>query len=180
MERLGRTWPWRVGGAFAVLWLAAAAVLVWLLFGGQLFALSGVSGPTGSYSVSGCFEAAESTDVSCEGRYTPASPVGAESRPMTLRGAAEQHHPGARRAVREVGGRAYEPSPVTAGEYVAFAGWTASTLGLPALWLLSSARRGRARSGEGYVFAWLGTLFGAGLLGLVLTPLFWLLAVIRG
>ncbi|WP_158715051.1 hypothetical protein [Kitasatospora phosalacinea] len=179
-DLLGRTGPWRVAGAFAVLWLAGVVVVTWLLFGERLVAMSGLVGPTGSYVTSGCYEEVESTDVSCEGRYTPSLPVGAPSRPMTLRGAAERHRVGTRLEVREVGGRAFEPSPVTAGEYVAFAGWTASSLGLPALWLLACARKGRTRSGDGYVFAWLAVLFGAGVLGVVLVPVFWLLAAIRG
>ncbi|MFE1316207.1 hypothetical protein [Kitasatospora phosalacinea] len=169
-----------MAGAFAVLWLAGTVVVTWLLLGERLVAMSGLVGPTGSYVTSGCYEEVESTDVSCEGRYTPSFPVGAPSRPMTLRGAAERHRVGTRLEVREVGGRAFEPSPVTAGEYVAFTGWTASTLGLPALWLLASARKGRARSGDGYVFAWLGLLVGVSVLGVVLLPVFWLLAVIRG
>ncbi|WP_033221980.1 hypothetical protein [Kitasatospora phosalacinea] len=177
---LGRTGPWRVAGGFAVLWLAGAAVLTWLLFGGPLLATSGLAGPTGSYVVASCQEEVESTSVSCRGRYTPSSPFGAPSRPMTLRGADGKHRVGTRFAVREVGGRAFEPSPVAAGEYVAFTGWTLSTLALPALWLLACARRGRARSGDGYVFAWLAALFAACVLGVVLLPLFWLTALVRG
>ncbi|MFC8722739.1 hypothetical protein, partial [Kitasatospora sp. NPDC057198] len=172
---LGPTWPWRVAGGFAVLWLAGAAVVSWLLLGGPAVAMSGLLGPTGSYVATSCFEEVESTAVSCEGRYTPSSPIGAPSRPMTLR-SADDARVGARVDVREVGGRVYRPSPVSAGEYVAFAGCTAATLGMPALWLLACARRGRARSGDGYVFAWLAALFLMCVLGVVLLPLFWLLS----
>ncbi|MGW4808712.1 hypothetical protein [Kitasatospora sp. NPDC004272] len=175
---LGPTWPWRVAGGFAALWLAGTAVATWLLLGGPMVAMSGLLGPTGSYVATHCYEEVESTDVSCEGRYTPSSPVGAPSRPMTLRGAADSRV-GGRLDVREVGGRAYQPSPVTAGEYLAFAGWTAATLGMPALWLLVSARKGSTESGDGYVFAWLASLFLMCVLGVVLFPVFWLLSVIR-
>ncbi|QKW18117.1 hypothetical protein HUT16_02720 [Kitasatospora sp. NA04385] len=177
---LGPTWPWRAAGGFAVLWLAAVAVATWLLLGGQALAMSGLLGPTGSYTASHCHEEFESTDVSCEGRYTPSSPVGAPSRPMVLRGAPDAYRVGGRLDVREVGGRAYAPSPVAAGEYLAFSGWMASTLGMPAVWLLACARKGRAASGDGYVFAWLAILFLVCVLGVVVLPLFWLMSVIRG
>ncbi|MFI8423611.1 hypothetical protein [Streptomyces sp. NPDC085479] len=167
-------------GGFAVLWLAAALTVTWLLFGARLGALSGVMGPTGSFVVTGCFEGLEEGDTHCRGRYTPSGADAATRVGVLLRSAGDEHRPGTRRPVRLVGDDVYEPSPVGTFGYVSMAGWTVSTLGMPGLWMLASARRGRTADGDGYVFAWLAALMGAIALGLAVMPFAWILSLIRG
>ncbi|MFD4372580.1 hypothetical protein [Streptomyces sp. NPDC058486] len=174
-----RGWGWRVLGGVAVLWLLAGAGVVWVLFGARLGAVSGIAGPTGTFVVSGCFEGLDSEDTHCRGTYVPTS-ASAPARHVLLRSAADDHQPGTRLDVRLVGGDVFEPSPLTAAEYVVFAGWTAATFGLPGHWMFASARRGRFRDGEGYFFVWLASLVGAVALGLLALPVAWLLVTIRG
>ncbi|MET9901879.1 hypothetical protein [Streptomyces sp. NPDC006446] len=184
MGPTGRTWSWRAVGGLAVLWLVGSLALVWLLFGARLAALTGIAGPTGTFVVAGCYEGPEDTDTQCRGTYMPSSASSsagaAAARPILLRSASGDLRPGTRRDVRLVGDAVFEPSPIAASEFVTFAGWTAVTLGLPGHWLLTSARRGRLRNGENYVFVWLASLIGAIALGILTLPVAWLLAISRG
>ncbi|MFF8804448.1 hypothetical protein [Streptomyces omiyaensis] len=179
-ERAFPGWGWRVFGGFAVLWLAAALTVTWLLFGARLGALSGFMPPTGSFAVTGCFEGMEEGDFSCRGRYTPFGAGAVTREDVLLRSADDEHRLGTRTSVRLVGDQVFEPSPIGTFEYVSMAGWTVSTLGMPGLWMLASARRGRTADGDGYVFAWLAALLGAIALGLAVMPLAWVLSLIRG
>ncbi|MEU6275689.1 hypothetical protein ABZ871_25215 [Streptomyces populi] len=176
--RADRTWSWRVVGGLAVLWLVGSLGVV------RLAALAGITGATGTFVVTDCFEGLEDTSTHCRGRYTPfsaSSAAGAEAaRPVLLRSASDDFRPGTRREVRLVGDVIFEPSPSDAAEYVTFAGWTAATLGLPGHWLLASSRRGRFSNGETYVAVWLASLFGAIALGIIALPVIWLLVTARG
>ncbi|MGW6868275.1 hypothetical protein [Streptomyces sp. NPDC054901] len=184
MGRTGRIWWWRGVGGLAVVWLVGSTAVVWLLFGARLGALTGVAGPTGTFVVTGCYGGLEQTDTRCGGTYTPSSVPsssgGSAERSTQLHSPADEYLPGTRRNVRLVGGAAFEPSPLSAAEHVTFAIWTAVTLGLPGHWLLTSARRGRLRGGDGYVFVWLASLVGAIALGVLALPVAWILALVRG
>lgn len=157
--------------------------MVWLLFGARLGALTGVAGPTGTFLVTDCFDGLDTTDIHCRGTYTPSSAsssAGATAaRPIHLRSASGDLRSGTRRDVRLVGDAVFEPSPLAAAEHVTLAGWTVVTLGLPGHWLLTSAREGRLRDGDNYVFVWLASLLGAIALGILTLPLTWLLATVR-
>jgi hypothetical protein len=184
MGRTGRTWLWRTVGALAVLWLLGSLAVIWLLFGARLGALTGIAGPTGTFVVADCYDGVEDTGIHCRGTYTPSSASSSAdataARPIRLLSASDDFLPGTRRDVRLVGDEVFEPSPLAASEYVTFTAWTAATLGPPGHWLLTSARRGRLRDGEGYVFVWLASLVGAIALGILTLPVTWLLATVRG
>ncbi|MFF5897278.1 hypothetical protein ACFY8O_15270 [Streptomyces argenteolus] len=184
MGRSGGTWGWRVAGGLAVLWLAGSLAVVWLLFGARLAGLTGIPGPTGTFVIAGCWEEVEGTGMSCRGGYTPSSASSGagepESRPVMLHSASGELRPGTRHDVRLVGDTVFAPSPLGAAEHLTFAGWTAATLGLPGHWLLTSARRGRRRDGEAYVFVWLFSLIGAIALGVLALPVFWFLTLFQG
>ncbi|MFF3014952.1 hypothetical protein [Streptomyces sp. NPDC057939] len=184
MGRTGRPWLWRGLGGVAVLWLAGSLAVLWLLFGARLGALTGITGPTGTFAVADCHGGLEQTATQCRGTYTPYSVPstrgGPAARAARLHSPADEHRPGTRRHVRLVGGRAFEPSPFAAAENVTFAVWAAATLGLPGHWLLASVRRGRLRDGDGYVFAWFGSFVGGIALGILSLPVAWLLATVRG
>ncbi|MEU5655330.1 hypothetical protein ABZ802_06925 [Streptomyces sp. NPDC047737] len=184
MGRTGRTWWWRVAGGLAVLWLAGGLIVVWLLFGMRFAALTGIPGPTGTFVVSGCYEGFEDTDISCRGTYTPSSASSGSgataTRSLVLHSSSGELRPGTQHDVRRVGDVVFAPSPLGASEYLTFAGWTAVTLGLPGHWLLTSARRGKLRDGEAYVFVWLFSLIGVIALGILALPVFWFLTLFQG
>ncbi|MFJ1708165.1 hypothetical protein [Kitasatospora sp. NPDC088346] len=166
---------WR-GLARAAAVLAAVACLVgtgaggWLLTGERMGAALGIGPPGGDLVVARCYQVYDTEGYDdgrdCRGDFTPAGGSADAVRPMVLRGAAADHRPGTRLAVRLSHGAAYEPSAEPAVKYGIAAGLVLVVGGTLAAWLFACARHGRLQDGEGYVFAALAGLVGVPLLGI--------------
>lgn len=156
--------------------LAAVACLVgtgsgiWFLAGERMGAALGIGLPGGDLVVSRCYEVYDSegddNGRDCRGEFTPAGASADAVRPMVLRGAAADHRPGTRLAVRLSHGAAYEPSSEPVVKYGIAAGLILVVGATLTAWLLSCARHGRFQEAEGYVFAALAGLIGVPLLGI--------------
>ncbi|MFJ8012755.1 hypothetical protein [Streptomyces sp. NPDC096339] len=154
----------------AVLCLAVAGWLVWLLPGPQLTAILGFGPVDGVVTVYECHEATDaegySTGTDCTGWYVPRQ-AGEPAREIVLASAAAEHRHGARVEVRTARGRAYELS----GTAVFDTGTTTGLLLVPflavAAWLVSCARGAAPGDGDGYFFAALGGMVAVIVLAMV-------------
>lgn len=150
-------------GVGAVVTLAVAGWLLWLLPGPQLAAVLGFGPVDGVVTVSRCYRAADaegySAGTECEGRYTPRR-AGRPTVGMVVSTAAEEYRPGTEVEVRTAGDRAYELSGTAVFSYGAGAGLLLVPFLALAAWLAACARRGAVANADGYVLAALAGLVG--------------------
>ncbi|WP_238442045.1 hypothetical protein [Streptomyces pratensis] len=125
MARAEGTWERRVGLTGAVVSLAVAGWLIWLLPAPHLAAVLGLGPVDGVVRISSCYEVTDwqgyQDGTNCTGTYTPRS-GGEPERQITLDKAARSHEPGNTVEVRMVRGRAHELSGYALGTWVAVTG----------------------------------------------------------
>ncbi|MFE2018399.1 hypothetical protein ACFW9O_10210 [Streptomyces sp. NPDC059499] len=145
MARTAGAWERRVGLTGAVVSLAVAGWLIWLLPGPHLAAVLGIGPVDGTMSISHCYEATDwqgyQDGIACTGMYTPRA-AGEHRREITLVKAAEKHRPGSTMEVHTARGRAHELS----GDALS-AGVTSTGLILGPFLALSLSFRASARKG---------------------------------
>ncbi|MFE4983682.1 hypothetical protein ACFRFO_08775 [Streptomyces sp. NPDC056664] len=109
----------------AVVSLAVAGWLIWLLPGPHLAAVLGFGPVDGVMRIASCYEATDeqgySDGTNCTGTYTPRA-AGEPSRQVTLDKAATPHKPGSTVEVRMARGRAHELSGYALGTWITVTG----------------------------------------------------------
>ncbi|MBP2579880.1 putative membrane protein [Streptomyces sp. PvR006] len=125
MARAAGTWARRVGLTGAVVSLAIAGWLIWVLPGPHLAAVLGFGPVDGEVRIASCYEATDAQGYAdgthCTGTYTPRAP-GEPSRQVTLDKAATSHKPGSVVDVRMARGRAHELSGYALGTWTTVTG----------------------------------------------------------
>ncbi|MEU8678700.1 hypothetical protein [Streptomyces sp. NPDC048560] len=177
------TWERRVGLTGAVVSLAVAGWLIWLLPAPHLAAVLGIGPVDGALSITRCYEATDlqgyPDGTDCTGMYTPRA-AGERRREITLDKAARMHRPGSTVEVRMVRGRAHELSGHALSTWV-----TATGLMLGPFLALSLSFRASARDGTwshdgDYVLVLIAAEMAALVLGILVRVLAWIALALFG
>ncbi|MFD4690665.1 hypothetical protein [Streptomyces sp. NPDC058463] len=183
VARTAGTWARRVGLTGAVVSLAVAGWLIWLLPGPHLAAVLGIGPVDGVMRISRCYESTDAQGyqdgTDCTGMYTPRA-AGEPRREVTLDKAAETHEPGSTVEVRMVRGRAHEPSGYALGTWVTVTGLILGPFLALSLSFRACARDATWSHNGDYVLVFIAAEIAALILGVLVGILAWIAIALFG
>ncbi|MEW2175999.1 hypothetical protein AB0890_06610 [Streptomyces sp. NPDC005406] len=154
----------------AVVSLAVAGWLIWLLPGPHLAAVLGVGPVDGVMTISSCYDATDfegnQDGTDCSGTYTPRG-AGEPRRRITLDKAGTSHKPGSTVEVRLARGRAHELSGYALGTWVTVTGLILGPFLALSLSFRASARDGTWGHDGDYVLVFIAAELASLVLGFV-------------
>ncbi|MET7367838.1 hypothetical protein ABZS61_18670 [Streptomyces sp. NPDC005566] len=167
----------------AVVSLAIAGWLIWLLPGPHLAAVLGIGPVDGVMTISRCYEATDAQGyhdgTDCQGMYTPRA-AGEPRREITLDKPAEMHRPGSSVEVRMVRGRGHEPSGDALGTWVTVTGLILGPFLALSLSFRASAREGTWSHSGDYVLVLIVAELASLVLGFLVGFLAWIVIALFG
>ncbi|MER5279161.1 hypothetical protein ABT025_25920 [Streptomyces sp. NPDC002809] len=154
----------------AVVSLAVAGWLIWLLPAPHLAAVLGFGPVDGVMTITSCYEATDEQGnldgTDCRGMYTPRA-AGEPRRRITLDRAAESHEPGSTVEVRLARGRAHELSGYALGTWITVTGVILAPFLALSLSFRACARAGTWSHNGDYVLVFIAVEFAALVLGIL-------------
>ncbi|MFD8687434.1 hypothetical protein [Streptomyces sp. NPDC059651] len=172
-----------MGRTGAVVSLAVAGWLIWLIPAPHLAAVLGIGPVDGVMTITSCYDATDAqgdqVGTDCRGTYAPRA-AGEPRREVTLDKAAESHEPGSTVEVRMARGRAHELSGYALGTWVTVTGLILGPFLALSLSFRACARDATWSHGGDYVLVFIVAEFAALVLGFLVGVLVSIVLALSG